>query len=350
MHIFDVINVLSLFFVKPCIALMVVLFCTRSSSMHSPHSRHWLLVCMCLLMFICISTAWLLPTFNLSILVANTESMFVEDMLGIQVAGRSISVFNALLGVYLLGVAALLSHFVSSWTDAYLLVRRARKINVLHCDIDEKHMPMRCHFYESHELTAPVAWGVFNQKVLLPLNWRTWHSERLQRVLQHELSHLKRQDWLIKNCLSVCRVLFWYLPPMWFVCQRAGDLAEFACDDRVVSESDCRADYAEDLVRISFQAKSHAIFVNMASSVLAYRIQMVLDGARDRSVPSLSYKFFSVILALVLFVPLFFLTLEHKQLVKKEVFYTLPFNVVDTVEDRPIKRTLENYNNIKLTK
>ena len=53
-------------------------------------------------------------------------------------------------------------------------------------------------------------------------------------VLNHELAHIKRRDWLKSELLFLICAVFWWLPPVWKVRKQAEVLAELACDDYFV--------------------------------------------------------------------------------------------------------------------
>jgi beta-lactamase regulating signal transducer with metallopeptidase domain len=71
-------------------------------------------------------------------------------------------------------------------------------------------------------------------------------------VLAHELSHVKRNDWLLQLLAETARVLFWFNPLFWLACARMRRESEFACDDAALKlgiEGPVYARHLLDLVR-----------------------------------------------------------------------------------------------------
>ncbi len=95
-------------------------------------------------------------------------------------------------------------------------------------------------------------WGTIRPRILLPSQSENWPVERMRAVLAHELSHVKRNDWLIQAVAESARVIYWFNPLFWLACSRLRRESEFACDDAVLRLGIDGPSYAEhvlDLVR-----------------------------------------------------------------------------------------------------
>ena len=61
-----------------------------------------------------------------------------------------------------------------------------------------------------------------------------WSRERLRIVIQHELAHVYRHDWLTMLLVQCLGVFHWVNPLYWCAYNRLRIERELACDDYVV--------------------------------------------------------------------------------------------------------------------
>jgi RND family efflux transporter MFP subunit len=101
---------------------------------------------------------------------------------------------------------------------------------------------------ESDRVAAPVTLGIARPAIVLPGDWRQWAGAKLDAVVAHELSHIRRHDPAVQLLSAIHRALLWYSPLTWFLHQRIVRAAEEASDDAAVAASGDRALYAEVLL------------------------------------------------------------------------------------------------------
>jgi multidrug efflux system membrane fusion protein len=101
---------------------------------------------------------------------------------------------------------------------------------------------------ESDRVTAPVALGIVRPAIVLPLDWRQWDGARLDAVLAHERSHIRRHDPAVQLISAIHRALLWHSPLSWFLHRRIVRVAEEASDDAAVAVTRDPAFYAEVLL------------------------------------------------------------------------------------------------------
>jgi hypothetical protein len=81
-------------------------------------------------------------------------------------------------------------------------------------------------------------------------------SERRALIL-HELAHIRRKDQLIRWLESLACILFFFFPPVRWVCRRVEHFTEMACDRWAVAVSRVEPQaYAEALVRVVKEMRS----------------------------------------------------------------------------------------------
>jgi HEAT repeat protein/beta-lactamase regulating signal transducer with metallopeptidase domain len=107
----------------------------------------------------------------------------------------------------------------------------------------------------SARVAMPCTAGWMKPVILLPDEYSTWSRERLEIVLLHELSHIRRMD-IVPHVLSeIARVIYWFNPLVWLAAARLRAEAERATDDRVVHAGARPSDYAAHLLEIVRQSR-----------------------------------------------------------------------------------------------
>jgi uncharacterized protein (TIGR03435 family) len=101
---------------------------------------------------------------------------------------------------------------------------------------------------ESDRVASPMVLGIVRRAIVLPGDWREWDSAKLDAVLAHERSHIRRHDPAVQLLSAIHRALLWHSPLSWFLNRRIVRLAEEASDDAAVATIRDRASYAEALL------------------------------------------------------------------------------------------------------
>jgi beta-lactamase regulating signal transducer with metallopeptidase domain len=123
--------------------------------------------------------------------------------------------------IYLAGVIAFLIRLAFGYLFTRRLLRASRAIE----------RPWATEVYESGWISVPLTVGWLRPKILLPLGWDEWEEAKLQAVLAHERTHVRRGDWAIAVLAGLNRCIFWFHPLAWWLERRLAFLAEQACDD-----------------------------------------------------------------------------------------------------------------------
>jgi RND family efflux transporter MFP subunit len=101
---------------------------------------------------------------------------------------------------------------------------------------------------ESDRVATPMVLGIARTAIVLPGDWRRWDGAKLEAVLAHERSHIRRHDPAVQVLSAIHRALLWHSPMSWFLHRRIVRVAEEASDDAAVSATRDRALYAEVLL------------------------------------------------------------------------------------------------------
>jgi TonB family protein len=178
---------------------------------------------------------------------------------------------DAALAVYLAVAAVLLGRLAFG----YLFTRRLVRAAVPIVGYDD--------LYSSSWISAPLTIG---RKVLLPGNWASWDRTKLDAVLAHERTHVRRGDWAIALMAGIVRSVFWFHPLSWWLERRLAFLAEEACDDSALLLVDSQP-YAEALLDMAAavrRSQGRLVWEAMAMAKTAEvrkRIELILDETRQ---------------------------------------------------------------------
>lgn len=192
------------------------------------------------------------------------------------------------IGTALFVLATLLGHFVArrlTVRGAESALPAVRRRFAKLCVELEIRRPVR--LVVSGVVDVPATCGLLRSTVILPRNHEAWSSRTLDRVLLHELAHVRRGDCRSYLLGDVARALHWPNPLTWLALRRLRAESERACDDLVLSRGNAPSSYAQDLVSLMRRAKiGHPLpgsVLTMASpSGLGGRVRAILDPQRPR--------------------------------------------------------------------
>ena len=106
---------------------------------------------------------------------------------------------------------------------------------------------------------GPATYGFWRPKILLPESASDWDDERLKVVLLHELSHVRRRDWLVGQLANLTAALYWLLPQVWLARRQLEIEQERACDDAVIEAGIRPSAYATHLLSLATQQHPRAL-------------------------------------------------------------------------------------------
>jgi beta-lactamase regulating signal transducer with metallopeptidase domain len=106
-------------------------------------------------------------------------------------------------------------------------------------------------------------------------------------VLQHELAHIARWDYLTQWVALLSCAIHWANPLVWKLSKLLSETREEACDDKVLALGTKSSDYANSLLEISQVirrkwARYPGTLAMVEYSNLAKRIRRILDKSQKR--------------------------------------------------------------------
>lgn len=169
-------------------------------------------------------------------------------------------IFFLILFVWLVGVVFCgLKSFITNKK----VLRRVKQFSVPCTDPDMIHLlnerksildiKGNIKIWVSNVVDIPFVTGILKPDVFLPE--ASLNSEKFQLVLEHELIHCKKKDYLYRRILFWISALYWYNPLLYAMAEYYVEINEIACDE-VVLENRTKKErlcYAEMLVNFQNQ-------------------------------------------------------------------------------------------------
>jgi hypothetical protein len=177
------------------------------------------------------------------------------------------------LALYCLGAAVLLLRLVTGLLLSRRLIRGSRPTG--------RCLPGGLAIHDSSELAVPAALGPLRSLVVLPQDWREWDAPKLEAILAHEQSHIRRHDPAVQLLSAIHRALLWYSPLSWWMNNRIVRVAEEASDDAALAAIKDRASYADTLLHFMQRGMKVAHWEGIAMARYGKaddRIHRILDG------------------------------------------------------------------------
>ncbi|MEL6588926.1 MAG: M56 family metallopeptidase [Bacteroidota bacterium] len=134
---------------------------------------------------------------------------------------------------------------------------------------------------ESGRVKVPMVLGHIKPVVLLPLGLLSGISpKQLESILAHELSHIRRYDFLVNQIVALIEMVFFYHPAYWWVANQIEEYREHCCDDLAVAVCEDAITYARMLTELEAHRQNMPMMaLGMAgrNSSLFRRVQRIVQ-------------------------------------------------------------------------
>ncbi len=208
--------------------------------------------------------------------------------------------------VYLLGVLVLLGRYLFSYIRLRQVLRTStpadgQTMARIQTTAEQYHLPT-CKAVMVEGAGSAFLCGVFSPVLVLPAGPQTD-----DKVLLHELLHLKYRDviWGLVICLLRC--IHWCNPLLWYCADQAGNDLESLCDQRVLErlEGEERREYGRILLSMANEKYARAPGTSSASNGGKNIRQRIEAIVRFKRYPA-GMALVSVCVAIILAAPLVF--------------------------------------------
>jgi uncharacterized protein (TIGR03435 family) len=174
--------------------------------------------------------------------------------------------------VYALAAGTLLLRLLAGLIVSLRMLRRSRPTGIVVEGTEVR---------ESGHVASPVTVGILRPAILLPPDWRGWDSAKLDAVLAHERSHVRRHDPAVQFVSAIHRALLWASPLSWHLDRSIVRAAEEISDDDAIAATRDRVSYAEILLEFVQRGAGHASWVGVPMARYdrpAKRIRRILNS------------------------------------------------------------------------
>jgi beta-lactamase regulating signal transducer with metallopeptidase domain len=161
---------------------------------------------------------------------------------------------SALPFIWSAGLVLLLLRLAAGLFGAFRLTREADLVRdprwrvLLERFLAAIHLQRKVRLKSHCDIRIPLTCGFFRPVVLIPDGHEAWTEEQRSSTLIHELSHIKRADFLIMVLVRLSLALFWFNPLSWVVFRRLKNEQEEACDELVLRTGIKPSTYAANLL------------------------------------------------------------------------------------------------------
>ena len=219
--------------------------------------------------------------------------------------GHPVSITDWLFAVYVAGIIIFIAGSLISYIRLRLMLRRgsvpAADIQQTISQVCEKHALKACPAVELDGLTSAFVCGIFRPVLVLPAGTVTD-----EKVILHELLHLKHKDALQSVFWTLLRALHWCNPFMHYIFNQIGNDMEALCDQRVLEklEGEERRDYGQillSMVNEKYPRAAGTTSISNGGKNIAHRIECI---TRFKKYPR-GMALVSVCIAVMLIQPMF---------------------------------------------
>ncbi len=98
------------------------------------------------------------------------------------------------------------------------------------------------------QVLVPLTWGFRRPVVIMPGGTGVWTEDARSSALFHELSHVKRGDFLVMLLVRLSLAVFWLNPLFWVAYRMLKNEQEKACDELVLKAGIRPSTYADNLL------------------------------------------------------------------------------------------------------
>lgn len=205
-----------------------------------------------------------------------------------QLSSQTENLFPYLVSVYGIGIIFQLFILFAGYKKMLLLKYADRNpvpaewVAVFQEMVGRLQLRRHISFYLSSKVNVPLVIGYFKPVVLFPIALATQlEIKQLEAILIHELSHIRRNDYLLNLVKTAIETVLFFNPFIWLTGRHINIEREHACDDLVVKLTGTPVTYAHALLKLEILKDKSAPALSMAATGknqhLYQRIKRITD-------------------------------------------------------------------------
>lgn len=153
----------------------------------------------------------------------------------------------------------------------------------------------------------PFTYNFIHPTLVIPYESKTWPKKKRRSILIHELSHIRRHDFLILILSRFISSVFWFIPVIWIAHAYMQLEQEKLCDSISVKEGERPTEYARYMVDLARTARSlvlwSGIFImKRRNNMLEKRVINILETKQepiDKKTYRSKFRFLSLMIIFV---------------------------------------------------
>ncbi len=306
------------------IGVVVILVVSRIVGARYSTLRYWLFVSVMLMVLVAniftFSNQILEPNINEG---TNPDAGFTEILLG---AGQLTATTTSVVNYWSSNIQHVLPYIVMLWWMGIIAlfikltinlwqVRQLTRAN--HLPVPKEVMDLFervkerlninkiVQLVQTKEILVPSVIGHLKPIILLPIGLINGLSnDQVEAILLHELSHIKRHDFLVNIIQSFVEVIYVFNPFMWIISKAIRDEREHACDDTAISLGISSLDYAQTLAGVfNYAIKRQQFVMSFASNnkLTLKRIQRIMKNQSNNNNKLLASMLFVIAITLSMY-------------------------------------------------
>lgn len=179
--------------------------------------------------------------------------------------------------LYVLGFSLILGR----WIFSLVMIRRLKDAG------RQMHSRPTVWVINDPSLRIPATYGWRKPVILLPIEVTKRPGEKLEAIILHETSHIKRFDWAWQCLATFVAACQWFNPVIWLLSSCLKATAEESADDLVLNEGVAPSVYATELMSFASATEvwNSAVTFTHKNRIRA-RLDYILDPQRNRGLVS----------------------------------------------------------------
>ncbi|RQO71654.1 peptidase M56 [Pedobacter sp. KBW06] len=205
-----------------------------------------------------------------------------------EISSKTETLFPYIVTVYGIGIVFQLFILIAGYRkmsqlkNATQLAVPAEWTAVFEEMVSKLNLKQQIGFYLSEKVNIPLVIGYFKPVVLFPVALATQLDlKQVEAILIHELSHIRRNDYLLNLIKTGIETILFFNPFIWLSGRFINIEREHACDDLVVELTGTPVTYAHALLKLEILKDKSTPALSMAATGknqhLYHRIKRITD-------------------------------------------------------------------------
>jgi bla regulator protein BlaR1 len=292
--------------------LLLVLLCIPKAKAIIKHNLAFGSMCFTFITFI-ITFALIFNRLELKKEVYRNLSRIIRDMPEVNnsISSKVEHLFPLLVCIYIIGMIIQFSIITFNYNRTSKLKRIGLSpvspewMKTFQSIISQMHFKRKIAFHLSTEVAVPLVIGFFKPVILFPVALvSNLELNQVEAILIHELSHIRRNDYLLNLIKKGIEAVLFFNPFIWLTGKFVQTEREHACDDNVLKITGAPLTYAHALLKLELLKSAQIPTLSMAAAGSGQHLYERIKRITDMKTNYISAKqqLFAFILVLTIII------------------------------------------------